>query len=115
MEVTDQAVIKEYTEAVTEYRASCSRTLEQKKAVVHADKQMRAAVLKLPLHQGNLEGWRSSAAEDFACQLDLVASAYTEQAKRFNEQARALRRMNRAVETVQREAEKNENEQPAAG
>jgi hypothetical protein len=112
--VTDPAIIREYKEAVTEYGTACEKTLEQEKVIRHVRQQTTEFVFNLPSHGGDIEEWDSDAAEKLACQLDLVASAHSEQAERLHKQVRALRRMNRAVGTVRDEVTKNENDQPAA-
>jgi len=105
--VESREVVAEYEEAVTEYIKACELTLEQKKVVDHANRKM--AAMKLPLHGNNLERWDSEAAEEFSCQLDLLASAHKEQAERIHSQVRALRRMNRAIALVTKEAKPDEN------
>lgn len=101
--VTNPTVIREYQEAVTEYGTTCEKTLEQEKVIRHVRKQTADFAFNLPTHGGDITSWNSEDAEKLACQLDLVASAHSEQAERLHLQVRALRRMNRAVDTVKKE------------
>jgi cobalamin biosynthesis protein CobT len=114
-EITNPEVIQEYQTAVTGYVSACEKTLEQERVILHVRKQTSALVLNVPKHGGDIENWSIGAAEELACQLDVAASAHSEQAERLHEQAAALRRMNKAVKTVVKEVKDNEASASAEG
>lgn len=102
--VTNPKLIQEITEAVEQYNLICEETIQGEKKIRHARKGMVKHIFTLPDEGDDIKNWKEDVSENFACQLDLVASAHIAQGQQIQKQVHAMRRMNRAIIVIREDA-----------